>query len=283
MTKEQRTTTKEDGFDDTIAYGKAAKRRKSAVIMELVKFTFELMQTVSFMMFIEEEAIQIRGFGIMSLLRENLVGEVKTQVNALEAQCDNLETFVDGWGWAAPYMQQTYSNYVQATRDEIDAWKAWIVSKEAQPPKEYGVRIVSLPTNAEIFIDGTNTQKLTPATFYNLSAGHHTVKLKYYSQKQGAYVYEEESIAVSQYETFEHRIVIKDNYTGIRIVSSPSNAEIRLDGTWTYKLTPHTFWLPVGTYSFKLIYYSRTRGTLTYQANAPVKKGEVREVRWILG
>jgi len=282
MTKGQRTMTTEDGYDDTIAYGKSAKRRKSAVIMELVKFTFDLMQTVSFMMFIEEEAIQIRGFGIMSLLRENLVGEVKTQVNALEAQCDNLETFVDGWGWAAPYMQQTYSNYVQATRDEIDAWKAWIISKEAEPSKEYGVRIVSRPSNAEIFIDGTNTQKLTPQTLYNLSPAPHTVKLKYYSAKHGDYIYEEEEIAVSQHETFEHRIVMKMNYTGLRVTSSPSGAEVKIDGHYTHQTTPHTFWLPPGPYQFKLTYYSASRGKLTCTVNTSVKEGEVRKERWIL-
>lgn len=258
------------------------KASKAAIVLDLVKFMFDIMQTVSFMMFIEEEAIQIRGFGIMSLIRENLTAEVKTQVNALEEQCNNLETFVDSWGWVAPYVRQTYINYVQATRDEIDAWRAWTISKEAEPAKEYGVRIVSLPTNAEIFLDGTNTQKLTPATFYNLSPTKHTVKLRYYSAKRGDYVYEEEQIAVSKYETFERRIVIKDNYTGIRILSSPSGAEIKQDGTHTHKLTPHTLWIPPGPYQFKLTYYSATRGRLTYTANTSVKEGEVREVRWIL-
>lgn len=273
--------TTADGMSKDV-YIYKEKQRRGALVLESVKLVFDVMQTVSFMMFIEEEGIQIRGFGIMSLIRENLTEEVSAQIDALEEQCNNLETFVDSWGWIAPYMHGTYSNYVQSTRDEIDAWRAWVISKEAEPLKEYGIRITSLPTNAEIFIDGTNTQQLTPQTFYNLPPRSHVFKLKYYSNKRGDYVYEEATLTPSQYETREYRLIIHDAYTGIRIASSPSGAEIRLDGTWTYKLTPHTFWIPAGTYRFKLIYYSRKLGSLTYEANAPVAKGEVREVRWIL-
>lgn len=273
---------KDGSMEQAIARAKSIKRRRAAAVMDLVKFIFDIMQTVSFMMFIEEEAIQIRGFGIMSLIREDLTEEVATQVDALEGQCNNLENFIDGWGWAAPYIRQTYVNYVQATRDEIDAWRAWVVSREAIPKKEYGARITSLPSGAMIYIDGTNTQKLTPETFYNLSPGDHTFKLKYFSKKHNRHLYAEQSFPVSRYDSVEHRIVLTEMYTGLKITSSPSNAEIRLDNTWTYKLTPHTFYLSPGTYRFKLIFYSRTQGSMTYEANAEIKSGEIREVRWIL-
>lgn len=183
------------------------KASKAAIVLDLVKFMFDIMQTVSFMMFIEEEAIQIRGFGIMSLIREDLVPEVKTQVNALEDQCDSLETFIDSWGHLAPYVRPTYDNYVQATRDEIDAWRAWVTSKEAEEDK-YGIRIVSSPGNATIYIDGTNTHKITPQSFYDLSVGYHRFHLTYFSTIRG-FLSVQKTAHISKANVKEYRWILE--------------------------------------------------------------------------
>jgi len=187
---------------------KKKPKAKGGYILDIVKMVFDIMQTVSFMMFIEEESIQIRGFGIMSLIREGLVDEVTTQLNALEGQVNNLETFADSWGWMAPYTRKTYLSYVQAARDQIDAWRAWVVSVKAKEEK-YGIRIVSSPTNAEIFIDGTMTQKITPQSFYDLSEGKHTFKLKYYSTKKGLLTFEED-VVISRGYVKEFRWVLEE-------------------------------------------------------------------------
>jgi len=167
------------------------KKKKGGYILDIVKMVFDIMQTVSFMMFIEEEGIQIRGFGIMSLIREELVDEVVLQVDALEVQVNNLETFADSWGWIAPYVRGTYLAYVQSTRDQIDAWRAWATSVQAQEEK-YGIRIYSSPTNAEIFVDGTITDYLTTHSFYDLPQAMTTFKLRYQSTRRGLLEYEED-------------------------------------------------------------------------------------------
>jgi len=183
-------------------------KSKAALVVDIIKLVFDIMQTVSFMMFIEEEGIQIRGFGIMSLMREDLVDEVETQLNALEDQVDNLETFADSWGWMAPYMKPTYLNYVQAARDQIDAWRAWVAAKKADRDKAI-IRIVSSPTNAEIYIDGSNTNVLTPHTFDDLAPGNHTIKLRYFSARRGQLEYED-TITVEKGKTKEFRFVLQE-------------------------------------------------------------------------
>ena len=183
-------------------------KSKAALVVDIIKLVFDIMQTVSFMMFIEEEGIQIRGFGIMSLMREDLVDEVETQLNALEDQVDNLETFADSWGWMAPYMKPTYLNYVQAARDQIDAWRAWVAAKKAERDKAI-IRIVSSPTNAEIYIDGSNTNLLTPHTFDNLEPGDHTIVLKYLSSRRGQLEYAD-TITVEKGKTKEFRFVLQE-------------------------------------------------------------------------
>lgn len=155
-----------------------------AAILAIANKLFDIMQTVSFMMFIEEEGIQIRGFGIMSLIREKLVDDVEAQLAEMKVHTTNLETFVDSWGWIAPYMQPTYSRYVQATFDQIDAWEAWVISVKAEEPK-YGVRIVSSPNYATIFVDNVDIHKLTPQSLFDLSVGSHQIRLEYISSRRG--------------------------------------------------------------------------------------------------
>ncbi len=183
-------------------------KSRAALVLDIIKLVFDIMQTVAFMMFIEEEGIQIRGFGIMSLMRENLVDEVETQLAALEEQVNNLETLSDSWGWMAPYMRPTYLNYVQAARDQIDAWNAWVAAKKAERDKAI-IRIVSSPPHAEIYIDGTNTNFLTPHSFDDLSPGDHTIKLQFVSSRRGQLEFED-TITVEKGKTKEFRFVLEE-------------------------------------------------------------------------
>jgi len=179
-----------------------------AAILAIANKLFDIMQTVSFMMFIEEEGIQIRGFGIMSLIREKLTDDVEAQLAEMKTHTANLETFVDSWGWIAPYMHPTYSRYVQATWDQIDAWEAWLVSVQAEEPK-FGVRIVSSPNYATVFVDGADINKLTPQSLLDLTPGNHTISLEYLSSRRGM-LEAEETILIERDVIKEYRIILEE-------------------------------------------------------------------------
>lgn len=267
---------------------------KGTMVLDIVKFAFDIMQTVAFMMFIQEEALQIRGFGVITLIREGLVDEVKTQkVGFLEA-ATNLETFCNSWGKMAPYVRSTYLNYAKASFDQADSWQAWIDAKEAETEK-YGIRIVSSPTNAEIYIDGKKTEFLTPHTFYELPKKTTLFKLRYESPRRGIGTYEKAELIESD-KLKEVRWILTGfdipeeaaeplPKTGIRIVSSPSAAEIFIDDNPTDKLTPQTFRAPplsIGKHTFKLRYVSSTKGLMTFEEDITLEEDKLKEFRWVL-
>lgn len=251
-----------------------------AAILAIANKLFDIMQTVSFMMFIEEEGIQIRGFGIMSLIREKLVDEVEEQLAEMKIHTTNLETFVDSWGWIAPYMQPTYARYVQSTFDQIDAWEAWLVSVRADKPK-FGVRVASSPSSANIYADGKDTGFLTPHSLLNLTAGNHTIKVTKESRAQGKLEFTG-TVKITETDIYEVLWTLKPQQGKIRIYSSPSAAMIFLDGNDTGFLTPQTFILDPGNYKFELEYDSARRGALAYSETITITKEYNQELRWIL-
>lgn len=201
---------------DPVEQAKRDKQKKLALVLDLVKFVFEIMQTVAFMMFIQEEALQIRGFGIITLIREGLVEEVKTQREQFLVAASNLETFCSSWGYLAPYVRGTYLNYAQSSFDQADAWQAWIDEKEKEDLKKTGIRIVSSPANANIIIDGVDTVKITPQTFdlteegsFVLTEGEHTFKLTYRSTRRGYLTYEE-TVVIETGKVKEYRWLLEE-------------------------------------------------------------------------
>lgn len=184
-----------------------------AAILAIANKLFDIMQTVSFMMFIEEEGLQIRGFGIMSLIREKLTDEVEAQLGEMRIHTTNLETLCDSWGWIAPYMKPTYERYIQATWDQIDAWDAWVISIRTHWPK-FGIRIVSSPSNASIFVNGRDTHQLTPHTITKellpgLHEGQYTFRLEYTSIRRGELFYEEE-VFITEDRIQEFRWILEE-------------------------------------------------------------------------
>lgn len=272
---------------------------KGTMVLDIVKFAFDIMQTVAFMMFIQEEALQIRGFGVITLIREGLVDEVKRQkVGFLEA-ATNLETFCNSWGKMAPYVRSTYLNYAKASFDQADSWQAWIDAKEAETEK-YGIRIVSSPANAEIYVHAggygwQKTDYLTPHTFYDLLVGDTRFKLQYESPTRGTGTHEETvKIEKGILKEVKWNLIGFDipevapeplPKAGIRLISAPSGASIFIDDEATDKLTPQTFRAPplsIGKHKFELRYMSTTKGLMTFEEDITIEEDKLKEFKWIL-
>lgn len=129
------------------------------------------------------------------------------------------------------------------------------------PVDENGtIYVESTPTGAEIWLDGVNTNEVTPGTV-TASPGSHTVTLK----KDG---YDDIDITVSV--TAGEQFTLTSGTTlsqlgSLNISSEPSGATIWLDGVNTGEVTPHTFALVDDNYTITLQYENYSDSTFITQ------------------
>ena len=145
-----------------------------------------------------------------------------------------------------------------------------------------GIKIVSSPSDAEIFIDGGATDKITPHTFNDLSPGNHTFELKRLTS-DGLTTFEK-TVKIEKGKVKEFLWLLGEP-SGVKIVSSPSDAEIFIDGDAIDKITPETLSYPslsLGTHKVELRYESLQKGLMTYEEDIKIEKDKFKEFRWVL-
>ncbi|GEM_PF-2076437 len=121
-------------------------------------------------------------------------------------------------------------------------------TKSANP-----LRIESIPDGAEIIIDDSFTGMHTPAEFWNLSIGTHTITLMI----PGYFPARKEVIMPIEYPDGTKHLVnltLKPLITGgLTVTSNPVGAKIYLNGRFTGETTPCTFpFLKIGLYLLTL-------------------------------
>ena len=133
------------------------------------------------------------------------------------------------------------------------------------------ILLQSTPAGAQIILDGTNTDKVTPVTIQDLQEGSHQFTLKlngYYDTTFNATIIRKQQISKN--------ITLKEITTGsVLIQSDPGGAQIFLSGNNTEKLTPATFQnFEEGSYQFtlKLSGYIDTTFYVTIIRNQQVTK-----------
>ncbi len=134
------------------------------------------------------------------------------------------------------------------------------------------VLLQSTPGGAQIFLSGTNTNKLTPSTIENLEEGSYQFTLKLNKYKDTTF-----NITVIRNQQVTRNITLtKEITTGsVFLQSTPGGAQIFLSGTNTNKLTPSTIEnLEEGSYQFtlKLNGYNDTTFNITIIKNQQVGK-----------
>ena len=108
----------------------------------------------------------------------------------------------------------------------------------------------SEPNGAQIYIDGKNTNKVTPDTLLNYPAGNHSITLKKTDFRDTTF-----QINVIAYLTVSKKITLISINGNIFIQSNPSGADIYLSDKSTGKTTPDTLKnLAEGTYKITLKY-----------------------------
>ena len=166
-----------------------------------------------------------------------------------------------------------------------------VLEKKSKPEEEKQaeqvkseLRIESSPSSAEIWIDGINTNLLTPETIKGITPGTHTIRVRKYVRREDVWIEKEQKIDIGAKEKKEILIVLPPTPeekakqemepTGdLTITSTPPNAKIYIDNIDTNLITPETFYdIPEGEHEIRLEYRSEETGeTYTTKAKTMVK------------
>ena len=120
----------------------------------------------------------------------------------------------------------------------ISCGKEATVSAPPAPAPLGKLIIDSSPQGAEIFLNGLNTNKVTPDSIIHLEAGSYDIKVRLYPFADLT-----ETILVDSVEpsnVFKDFTAAEENYCQIEVISDPEGAEIFLNGDSTGLLTPDT-------------------------------------------
>lgn len=114
--------------------------------------------------------------------------------------------------------------------------------------EDYGsLTINSTPTGAFIWLDGSNTDKQTPATIDSLSVGSHTVKLTLANYEEY-----EETVTIEKDETTTINQTLTLKTGTLTVNSTPTGAAIELDGSPTGQVTNVILNVDYGSHTVKL-------------------------------
>ena len=163
-----------------------------------------------------------------------------------------------------------YADYLEIQEKAEEEKRRQREIEEKKKAEKAQLRITSAPEDAEIIIDGRNTGKLTPETFYYMDPGTYKIRLRKFNRELGLYEYGTAEVTLGAGEKREIRIILEKKSkpeeekqaeeikSELRIESSPSSAEIWIDGINTELLTPETIkGITPGTHTIKVRKYVR--------------------------
>ena len=94
--------------------------------------------------------------------------------------------------------------------------------------------ITSIPSGAEIWLQGVNTSQITPDTLINLTPGSYLITLKLQNYNDTTFV-----VSVDEGQITSMSVTLLINLGSIYVSSNPAGAEIWLDGVNTSLTTPN--------------------------------------------
>lgn len=93
-------------------------------ILPVITGVMFVIESVAFMQFIEEEAIQACMLGAYLAMRNRNYGAVKISLETTESTLlPHLELMNEGLGWLSPFSVGCFRDYAIATRTQIDVYK----------------------------------------------------------------------------------------------------------------------------------------------------------------
>lgn len=95
-----------------------------AWILEALKGVSNLMETITFVQFIEEEAIQSASLGIFLAIRQKNNRAAYRGINLLKYRLiPNLREYNDYAGWIALYSKYCFEDFIAATEANVEVYE----------------------------------------------------------------------------------------------------------------------------------------------------------------
>ena len=266
----------------------------------------KLTESAGMAAFLLEEAVQAIGMGAFLLYQAQDFETLDTYLDNYNNVLSSAEDGVVGLAAINPLIGGVVMMYLNAARHGYDGLRSAVDYKLVeQAEKDEALRkklldaatlgtlrLSSVPSSAEIWINNENTELITPETFKNIDIGAYDITLrKYNSTREEWDIFsftinleagrkKEIHVRIPPTVTSEEEEAEKATYGRLMLKSRPTSAEIHLNGVNTGLLTPETFKeMTPGTHEIKLRAFSRRLNVWDeYTFSIPIEKGKKTEV-----
>lgn len=93
-------------------------------VMPVITGAFSIMETVAFIQFIEEEAIQSTALGAFLSIRQRNYKAAWKAINLLDQELiPHLEAVNSQLSWACPYAMGCFYDFIQASKMNVEIYK----------------------------------------------------------------------------------------------------------------------------------------------------------------
>lgn len=93
-------------------------------VLPVITGAFSIMETIAFIQFIEEEAIQSASLGVFLAIRQRNYKAAWTAINLLDDELiPHLEWINTNLSWACPYAMGCFFDFIQASRTNLEIYK----------------------------------------------------------------------------------------------------------------------------------------------------------------
>lgn len=100
-----------------------------AWILPVITGIANVMEILTFIQFIEEEAIQSAALGTFLALRAGTMQGASKGMHRVDVCCTHLEAINNTLGWIAPYSKGCFSDFAEATRTNLEIYMDIIYAK----------------------------------------------------------------------------------------------------------------------------------------------------------
>jgi hypothetical protein len=107
-----------------------------AWILPILTGIANVMEVVTFIQFIEEEAIQSAALGTFLALRSNSYRAAVLGIHRVDECCSHLELINEYFGWIAPYSQGCFYDFCKATRTNLEIYNDLLYARIKEYTKE---------------------------------------------------------------------------------------------------------------------------------------------------